>query len=95
MRRIRPTHGWLVAALVAAALAATSSGSAATPKTVKGKVGPGFTIGMTLPGQEADEAQSGNALPLRDQRPLAGSKGRTEALVCGWPARHLSRCYRR
>jgi hypothetical protein len=59
MRRIRPTHGWLFAALVAAALAATSSGSAATPKTVKGKVGPGFTIGMTFQGKKLTKLKVG------------------------------------
>jgi hypothetical protein len=37
----------LLGAVDAAALAATGSGSAATAKTVNGRVGPGFTIGLT------------------------------------------------
>ena len=48
-RMITRTHSLLLAAVVAAALAATGSGSAATAKTVNGTVGPGFTIGLTWP----------------------------------------------
>ena len=50
-----------LAALVAAALAATGSGSAATAKTVKGTVGPGFTIGLTMQGKKVTKLKAGTA----------------------------------
>ena len=50
MTRITGTRCWLFAAVVAAALAAIASGTAASAKTVKGTVGPGFTIGLTMQG---------------------------------------------
>jgi len=45
MSRTTRTRSWLLGAVAVAALAATGSVSAATAKTVKGTVGPGFTIG--------------------------------------------------
>ena len=55
------THSLLLAALVAAALAATGSGSAATAKTVNGTVGPGFTIGLTMQGKKVTKLKAGTA----------------------------------
>ena len=60
-RMITPTHSLLLAALVAAALAATGSGSAATAKTVNGTVGPGFTIGLTMQGKKVTKLKAGTA----------------------------------
>jgi plastocyanin len=55
------THSLLLAALVAAALAATGSGSAATAKTVNGTVGPGFTIGLAIQGKKVTNLKAGMA----------------------------------
>ncbi len=60
-RMITRTHSLLLAALVAAALAATGSGSAATAKTVNGTVGPGFTIGLTMQGKKVTKLKAGTA----------------------------------
>src|SRR5580765_167944 len=49
----------LLAAIGAAALVATGSGSAAAPKTVTGTVGPGFTIGLTLQGKKVTKLKAG------------------------------------
>jgi plastocyanin len=49
----------LPAAISAAALVATGSGSAAAPKTVNGAVGPGFTIGLTLHGTKVTKLKAG------------------------------------
>ncbi len=60
MRRIR-TLTWLLAAVAAAAPAATGSSSAASPKTVNGTVGPGFTIGLTMQGKKVTKLRAGTA----------------------------------
>ncbi len=60
MRRTR-TRPLLVAAVAVAALAVTGSGSAATPKTVNGSVGPGFTIGLTMHGKRVTKLKAGTA----------------------------------
>ena len=60
-RMITRTHSLLLAAVVAAALAATGSGSAATAKTVKGTVGPGFTIGLTMQGKKVTNLKAATA----------------------------------
>ncbi len=60
-RMITRTHSLLLAAVVAAALAATGSGSAATAKTVNGMVGPGFTIGLTMQGKKVTNLKAGTA----------------------------------
>jgi plastocyanin len=60
MRRIR-TRSWLLGAVAAAAMTATSSGSAATAKTVTGTVGPGFTIGLTVQGKKVTRLRAGTA----------------------------------
>ena len=69
MTRITGTPCWLFAAVVAAALAATGSGSAAPPKTVTGTVGPGFTIGLTMQGKRVTQLKAGTAYPfvIRDR----------------------------
>jgi plastocyanin len=59
MRRLTRTSSVLLAAIGAAALVATGSGSAATPKTVTGTVGPGFTIGLTLQGKKVTKLKAG------------------------------------
>ena len=59
MRTISRTRYLLVAAVAAAALAATGSSSAATPKTVRGTVGPGFTITLTLQGKKVTKLKAG------------------------------------
>ena len=60
MRRIR-RRTWLLAAVAAAALAATGSSPAASPKTVNGTVGPGFTIGLTVQGKKVTKLKAGTA----------------------------------
>ena len=59
MRRITPTRYLLVAAVAAAALAATGSGMAASAKTVTGTVGPGFTIGLATHGKKVAKLKAG------------------------------------
>ena len=61
MRTITRTRSLLLGAVVAAALAATGSGSAASPKTVTGTVGPGFTIGLTMQGKRVTKLKAGTA----------------------------------
>ena len=59
MRRISHTRCALLAAIGAAALVATGSGSAAAPKTVTGAVGPGFTIALTMQGKKVTKLKAG------------------------------------
>ena len=61
MRRTTRTRPLLVAAVAVAALAVTGSGSAATPKTVNGTVGPDFTIGLTMHGKTVTKLKAGTA----------------------------------
>ena len=61
MRKTIRTGSLLVAAVVAAAVSATGSGSAATAKTVNGTVGPGFTIGLTMHGKRVTKLKAGTA----------------------------------
>ena len=49
----------LFGAVVAAALAATASSPAASPKTVNGTVGPGFTIALTMDGKNVTKLKAG------------------------------------
>jgi len=59
MRRVSRTRSLLLGAVVAAALAATGAGSAATAKTVTGTVGPDFTIGLTMHGKQVTKLKAG------------------------------------
>jgi plastocyanin len=61
MRTVTRTRSLLLGAVVAAALAATGSSSAATAKTVNGTVGPGFTIGLTMKGKRVTKLKAGTA----------------------------------
>jgi plastocyanin len=61
MRKTIRTGSLLVAALAAAAVVATGSGSAATAKTVNGTVGPGFTIALTMHGKRVTKLKAGTA----------------------------------
>ncbi len=61
MSRTTRTRSWLLGAVAVAALAATGSVSAATAKTVKGTVGPGFTIGLTMKGKKVTKLKAGTA----------------------------------
>jgi plastocyanin len=63
MSRMTRTRSSLVvaAAVAAVALASTGSGSAAVPKTVKGTVGPGFTITLTIQGKNVKKLKAGTA----------------------------------
>jgi plastocyanin len=62
MSRINRTRSSLVAVAVAvAALAAAGNGSAATPKTVNGTVGPDFTITLTMRGKNVTKLKAGTA----------------------------------
>jgi plastocyanin len=56
-------RSWLLVAIAATAtaLAATGGGSAASAKTVNGKVGPGFTIGLTMQGKKVTRLKAGTA----------------------------------
>jgi plastocyanin len=58
MRTTLHTRSLLLAA-VAATLAVTGSGSAATAKTINGTVGPGFTIGLTMQGKKVTKLAAG------------------------------------
>ena len=59
MRGISWTRTLLCAAVAVVALAATGTGSSATPKTVKGTVGPGFTIRLTMNGTKVTKLKAG------------------------------------
>jgi hypothetical protein len=59
VEKITPIRSLLVAAIGGVALAATSSGSAATAKTVNGTVGPGFTIHLTEGGTAVKSLKAG------------------------------------
>jgi plastocyanin len=61
MRSITLTRSLLLGAVAVVALAATGSGSAATARTVNGKVGPGFTIGLTMQGKKVTKLKAGRA----------------------------------
>jgi plastocyanin len=61
MSRMTRTRSLLLAAVAAAALAATGSGMAASAKTVNGTVGPGFTIGLTMQGKKVTNLKAGTA----------------------------------
>ena len=61
MSRITRTQTLILGAVAAAALAATGSGMAASPKTVNGTVGPGFTIGLTMQGKKVTKLKAGTA----------------------------------
>jgi plastocyanin len=61
MKRITPTRYLLVAAVAAAALAATGSGTAASAKSVTGTVGPDFTIGLAMHGKKVTKLKAGTA----------------------------------
>ena len=61
MNRLTHVHGWLLAAVAAAALATGGTVSAAAPKTVKGTVGPGYTIGLTLEGKKVTKLKAAKA----------------------------------
>ena len=61
MRPITRTRSLLLGAVVAAALAATGSGLAASAKTANGTVGPGFTIGLTMQGKKVAKLKAGTA----------------------------------
>jgi plastocyanin len=52
MRRITRRHYSVLGVVAAAALAVTNIGSTATAKTVRGTVGPGFTIGLSMNGKK-------------------------------------------
>ena len=49
----------LLSTVVAAALAATGSSTAASAKTVTGTVGPGFTIALTMDGKNVTTLKAG------------------------------------
>jgi plastocyanin len=61
MSMITHTRSWLVALVVAAALIAAGSGSAASAKTVQGTVGPGYTIGLAMQGKKVTKLRAGTA----------------------------------
>ena len=49
----------LLGVVAAAALIATGNGLAASPKTVTGTVGPGFTIGLAMHGKKVAKLKAG------------------------------------
>ena len=59
MRRTARMQCLFLVAVVAAALAAGAGRSAASPKTVNGTVGPGFTIALTMNGKRVTKLQAG------------------------------------
>jgi plastocyanin len=64
MTAIRYPRFWLVAAVVAAALVATGSGTTATAPTVNGTVGPGFTIKLAMGGKRVTTLKAAKAYHL-------------------------------
>jgi plastocyanin len=46
------------------ALVVADAGTAATPKTITGTVGPGFTIGLTMNGQKVTKLKAGTQYRL-------------------------------
>jgi plastocyanin len=63
MRRVARRRYWLLGAVAAAALAVTGIGSTASTKTVKGTVGPGFTIRLSMTGKRVTKLKA--ATPYR------------------------------
>jgi plastocyanin len=61
MSRITRTRISMLGAVAAVALAVTGTGMAASPKTVNGTVGPGFTIGLTMQGKKVTKLKAGTA----------------------------------
>jgi len=61
MRKSIRKRTLLAGAVAFAALAAASSSSAATVKTVNGTVGPGFTIALTMQGKKVTKLKAGTA----------------------------------
>ena len=59
MRRITPMRSLLLGVVAAAALIATGNALAASPKTVTGTVGPGFTIGLAMHGKKVAKLKAG------------------------------------
>ena len=59
----RTTRMWsvLLGAIAVVALALPATGGAASPKTVNGTVGPGFTIGLTTQGKKVTQLKAGTA----------------------------------
>ena len=49
----------VVTAAVAVAASTAAASSSAAPKTVKGTVGPGFTIGLTMNGKKVTKLKAG------------------------------------
>ena len=72
MRRTTHKRALLVVAVTAAALAVTGGGSAATPKTVNGTVGPGFTISLTMLGKHVTRLNAGTPPALAMILPAIG-----------------------
>lgn len=63
MRRVARRRYWLLGAVAAATLAVTGIGSTASTKTVKGTVGPGFTIRLSMTGKRVTKLKA--ATPYR------------------------------
>jgi len=61
MTRMTRTRSLLLGAVAAVALAAPGTGPAASAKTINGKVGPGFTIGLTMKGKKVTRLKAGTA----------------------------------
>jgi plastocyanin len=59
MRTLVGTKSLVLGTVAVAALAATSASPAATPKTVNGTVGPGFTIALTMHGKNVSKLKAG------------------------------------
>jgi plastocyanin len=59
MKGISRIRFLVLAAFAAAALATSSSGTAAAPKTVNGSVGPGFTISLSMQGKKVSTLKAG------------------------------------
>ena len=59
MKRITCTRWLPLGAVIAAAVAVTGNGLAASAKTVNGTVGPGFTIRLTMNGKQVTKLKAG------------------------------------
>ena len=65
----RTLRAALAVALSGLALALTATAPAATPKTVQGTVGPGFTINLTLAGKKVTKLKK--AFPIASRSATA------------------------
>ena len=89
MKRITCTRWLPLGAVIAAAVAVTGNGLAASAKTLKGTVGPGFTIGLTTHGKRVTKLKAGTPyrFVIRVARPsrLPSDRARLDRVLTSVP----------